>query len=179
MKIENDGLKAFQELALPEETRIAGWAALVQALGVKGPVRKPAAVSGKHISGSFRDEGDWTVFDKRYWPGDTFADHLTFALRHEDRSPDLETGLRRRRDECRSLRPSTPTGIPSRRAWYLYELLTGRTLDVPEDPAVPAIDLLDPKDYFTGNPRLSKRHRVRDNLLGTGASARLSDARSC
>ena len=57
MKIENDGLKAFQELALPEETRIAGWAALVQALGVKGPVRKPAAVSGKHISGSFRDEG--------------------------------------------------------------------------------------------------------------------------
>ena len=31
-----------------------------------------------------------------------------------------------------------------------------------------AIDLLDPEEYFTGKPRLSKRHRVRDNLLGTG-----------
>ena len=30
------------------------------------------------------------------------------------------------------------------------------------------IDLLDPKAYFTGKPRLSKRHRVRDNLLGVG-----------
>jgi len=33
---------------------------------------------------------------------------------------------------------------------------------------VAAVDLLDPKAYFTGKPRLSKRHRVRDNLLGTG-----------
>jgi hypothetical protein len=31
-----------------------------------------------------------------------------------------------------------------------------------------AVDLLEPKAYFTGKPRLSKRHRVRDNLLGTG-----------
>ena len=31
-----------------------------------------------------------------------------------------------------------------------------------------AIDLLDTEAYVTGTPRLSKRHRVRDNLLGTG-----------
>jgi len=30
------------------------------------------------------------------------------------------------------------------------------------------IDILDSKAYFTGQPRLSKRHRVRDNLLGAG-----------
>ena len=35
-------------------------------------------------------------------------------------------------------------------------------------PAVAAVDLSIPKAYFTGKPRLSKRHRVRDNLLGTG-----------
>lgn len=34
-------------------------------------------------------------------------------------------------------------------------------------PSAAAIDLLDPEAYFTGKPRLSKRHRVRDNLLGT------------
>ena len=27
--------------------------------------------------------GRWTIFDKRHWPGDAFADHLGFALRHK------------------------------------------------------------------------------------------------
>ena len=31
-----------------------------------------------------------------------------------------------------------------------------------------AVDALDPKRYVTSNAALSKRHRVRDNLLGTG-----------
>jgi hypothetical protein len=39
---------------------------------------------------------------------------------------------------------------------------------VDDAPNAAAIDLLEPKAYFTGKPRLSKRHRVRDNLLGTG-----------
>jgi hypothetical protein len=170
MRLENDGFKTFQELAIPEETRIAGWAALAQALGVKGPVRKPGAVSARHVSGSFRDEEDWRIFDKRYWPGGTFGDHLDFALRNENL--DLLV-LKRIFDGVdakvvEEFVKATPTGIPSRRAWYLYELLTGRKLDVPDDPGVPAVALLDPEEYFTGKPRLSKRHRVRDNLLGTG-----------
>jgi hypothetical protein len=55
-----------------------------------------------------------------------------------------------------------------RRAWYFYDILTGRTLGVDDAPNVAATDLLDPKAYFTGKSRLSRRHRVRDNLLGTG-----------
>jgi hypothetical protein len=170
MRLENKGLKTFQELAIPEETRIVGWAALAQALGVKGPVRKPRAVSTRHVSGSFRDNEDWRIFDKRYWPGETFGDHLDFALRHED----LDLLVLKRvfdavdAEVVAAFVKATPTGIFSRRAWYLYELLTGRKLDVADDPGVPAVDLLDPEEYFTGKPRLSKRHRVRDNLLGTG-----------
>ncbi len=38
----------------------------------------------KHIKASRREEGGWNVFDKRYWPGEYFGDHLGFALRHED-----------------------------------------------------------------------------------------------
>ncbi len=49
-------------------------------------------------------------------------------------------------------------------------MLTGETLAVPEAPRVAAIDLLDPKAYFTGKPKLSRRHRVRDNLLGVRGS---------
>src|ERR1039458_6518488 len=73
----------FQEKIIPGGTRLAGWAALIHALALPGPVRRPSCVSEQHVSGSHREEGAWTVFDKRYWPGDTLADHLAFALRHE------------------------------------------------------------------------------------------------
>ena len=63
---------------------------------------------------------------------------------------------------------AAPIGVAARHAWYLYELLLGRVLKVHDAPPAAAIDVLDPKVYFTGKPRLSKRHRVRDNLLGTG-----------
>jgi hypothetical protein len=110
------------------------------------------------------------VFDRRYWPGETFGDHLTFALRHEN----LDLLVLKRIFEAvdpkvlETFVKATPTGIPARRAWFLYELVTGRKLKVPDDPGGPAVDVLDPTEYFTGKPRLSKRHRVRDNLLGTG-----------
>ena len=160
----------FQEKIIPGGTRLAGWAALIHALALPGPVRRPSCVSEQHVSGSHREEGAWTVFDKRYWPGDTLADHLAFALRREA----LDLLLLKRvfeavpRTEVAAIVRAAPTGIPARRAWYLYEILTGRTLGVDDAPSTAAIDLLDSKAYFTGKPRLSKRHRVRDNLLGTG-----------
>ena len=160
----------FQEKIIPGGTRLAGWAALIHALALPGPVRRPSCVSEQHVSGSHREEGAWTVFDKRYWPGDTLADHLAFALRREA----LDLLLLKRvfeavpRTEVEAIVRAAPTGIPARRAWYLYEILTGRTLGVDDAPSTAAIDLLDSKAYFTGKPRLSKRHRVRDNLLGTG-----------
>ena len=124
----------------------------------------------QHVGGSRRREGVWTVFDKRYWPGDSLADHLAFSLKHED--ADLLV-LKRifeaaPRAAIEAMVRATPTAIHVRRAWFLYEVLTGRTLDVDDAPRMAAINLLDPRTYFTGKPRLSKRHRVRDNLLGTG-----------
>jgi hypothetical protein len=122
------------------------------------------------VGGSIRKAGAWTVFDKRYWPGDTLAGHLAFALRHEA----LDLLLLKRvfdavpRSEVEAMVRAAPTGMAARRAWYLFEILTGRTLDVDDAPHTAAIDLLDSKAYFTGQPRLCKRHRVRDNLLGTG-----------
>ena len=84
MRFDLSPLPTFQEALVPQETRLVGWAALVQALSIAAPVRRPSCVSEKHVSGSQREEGIWRVFDKRYWPGEDFADHLTFALRHED-----------------------------------------------------------------------------------------------
>jgi len=169
MELRFDPPLSFQERLVPKGARPAGWAALVHGLGIAAPVRAPSAVSDGHIRGSQRNEDGWALFDKRYWPGENVTDHLGFALRHE--AIDLLI-LKRIFDV---LPPETiatfvraaPTGALTRRAWFFYEALTGRTLDIEDAQTVTAADALDPKQYFTAIPRLSKRHRVRDNLLGT------------
>lgn len=171
MQLENTRVASFQGFPVPRQGRLAGLAALVNALSVRAPVRIPACISDGHISRSMRSEGQWRVYDKRYWPGDTFGDHLDFSLRNEN----LDLLVLKRvfqsigSEVVEAFVKTTPTGIPARRAWYLYELLTGNVLNIADDPGVPAIDLLDSDAYFTGKPRLSRRHRVRDNLLGNGA----------
>lgn len=170
MRITQTPVTVFQEKIIPDGARLTGWAAIVRALALQAPVRRPSCVSGQHVHGSHREDGAWAVFDKRYWPGDAFADHLTFALRHED----VDFLILKRafeavpQAEVEAIVRGAPTGALARRVWYLYETLTGHTLDVDDAPGVAAVDLIDPEGYFTGKPRLSKRHRVRDNLLGTG-----------
>ena len=161
----------FQQKTVPAGTKLAGWAALVQTFGVQVPVRRPSAVSGQHVKASRREEGGWAVFDKRYWPGESFGDQMGFALRHED----LDLLVLKRlfqavpQDTVTAFVRSAPTGAPHRRAWFLYEFLTGRTLDVPDAAQASFTDLVDDRLYFTATPRLSRRHKVRDNLLGTPA----------
>lgn len=160
----------FQNEALPPGARLAGWAALVQALAAKAPVRRLSCVADHHVRGSRRVEGQWDVFDKRYQPADTLADHLTFAFRHE--AMDLLV-LKRVFDavapeDVAAFVRSAPTGTGARRVWFFYETLTGKLLDLDDAPRLTAVDALDPAQYYTGSARLSPRHRVRDNLLGTG-----------
>ena len=161
----------FQYDVVPEGTRLVGLSALVSALEIEAPVRAICCVSEKYVRDGKKNEGDWKVFDKRYWPGDNFGDHITFALKHEN--IDLLV-LKRVFDaispkEMEAFVRSSPTGAPSRRGWFLYETLLGKTLDLPDAPNVAFVDVLDPKAYFTGKPQPSKRHKVRDNLLGSAA----------
>src|SRR5580704_14942089 len=145
MDIRNTRVASFQTAPLPNESRLAGVAALANEFDVSAPVRTPTCVSDNHISGSVRTEGPWRVHDKRYWPGDTFDDHLDFALRNEN----LDLLVLKRVFEAidpkimEGFVKATPKGIPARRAWYLYESMTGRMLDIPDDPGVPAVELLD------------------------------------
>ena len=170
MNLDIETPSFFQETLVPPGTRLTGWAALVHALSIQAPVRNPSCVSEKHVSGSRRNENNWVVFDKRYWSGDHFECHLTFALRHEA----LDLLILKR--ICDAVAPAiiedfvraTPTGTVARRIWFFYEFLTGRPLRLPDAPGdLTAIDLLPSDAYFTGKATLSKRHRVRDNLLGT------------
>ena len=170
MQLNTHPVRVFQERTVPPDSRLAGWSALVRTFGIRAPVRRPFAVSNQHVSGSRKEERGWAVFDRRYWPGEDFGSHLDFALRYED----VDLLVLKRLFEAAPLDAvqgfvrHAPTGVPSRRTWFLYEFLTGRTLDIPELPrTLAAIDLLDKESYFTGTPRPSRRHKVRDNLLGT------------
>ncbi len=169
MQLNIDPVRSFQERTLPADSRLVGWSALVQSLGVRAPVRRPCVVSEQHIRGSRREERDWAIFDKRYWPGEDFGDHLDFALRYENADPLILKRVFEAVPQAvvEQFVRSAPTGAASRRGWFWYEFLTGKSLDIAELPSVTAIDLLDENDYFTGTPRLSRRHKVRDNLLGT------------
>ena len=155
---------------MPEAVTLAGWAALVHHLSIAAPVRKLSCFSDKHVRGNKRGEGRWEVYDKRYRPEDTLEGHLNFALRHED----IDLLLLKRvfdavpAQAVQDIIAATPTGTNARRIWFFYETLTGTALELEDAPKVTAVDALDPKLYFTGKPRFSQRHRVRDNLLGTG-----------
>jgi Fic family protein len=59
------------------------------------------------------------------------------------------------------------TGVFARRAWYLYELLTGKTLDIDDVRPTGYVDLLDKAIHVTGPSTQVRRQRINDNLLGT------------
>lgn len=71
------------------------------------------------------------------------------------------------------------TGIHTRKLWYLYEILTGKVLNIPDVPPTGYIDLLNPKLQLTGSTVRIKRQRINDNLLGNKdycPMVRLTDA---
>jgi hypothetical protein len=102
-------------------------------------------------------------------PEPTLAGHLGFALKHEGVhletlsrlfavAPPAETAGWIRRG---------PTGQYARRAGFFYELLTRRSLDVPDTSRGNYVEALDSERELTAATSTNNaRWRVRDNLLG-------------
>ena len=160
----------LQDEPVPAASRLAGWSALVHHFGISAPIVMPSCVSDNHIHGNRRMNGIWSVFDKRYAPDETFEGHIVFALRHEN----MDMLALKRILEAVPERAiadiviAAPVSSIARRIWFYFETLTGRLLDIDDAPRLTAVPALDKRFYFTGKERLSTRHRVRDNLLGTG-----------
>lgn len=170
MDLPNQKPALFQDSALPSGTSLAGLSALVNAFNVPAPVRELSCVSEQNIKGHIREERGWRIYSKRYELEPTVQAHLNFAMRYEN----LDLLVLKRlfvilpAKAIEQYVQSAPNSVLTRRAWYLYELLTGNTLAVPDAPNVTSVDLLDTDKYFTrASGTLSRRHRVRDNLLGT------------
>ncbi|MFT7529920.1 MAG: hypothetical protein ACI9FD_000923 [Gammaproteobacteria bacterium] len=170
MELKFEQPLAFQGAILPKGSRLVGLAALIHGLKLQAPARGPSCVSEGYIRGSQRREDCWMLYDKRYWPGDLVTDHIGFAFSHE--LIDLLV-LKRTFDTIdpaviEEFIRGAPTGALARRVWFFYETLTGKRLALEDAGTVRAVDALDNKAYFTSKPELSRRHRVRNNLLGHG-----------
>ena len=108
-------------------------------------------------------------YPRDYATGDDLLANLRFALRYEP----LDLGILVAAFEAMPSETlagwvrDEPTGAYARRAWFLYEHLTGRTLDLRSAAAGRYVAALDPAKHITGASRNSPRHRVIDNLLGS------------
>lgn len=136
-------------------------------LGVPAPAVESHVAPGARrteIHGSrVREE-----YPLHYAPGNSLAGQLRFTLRHEPFDLRILAAAFRQIDAAtlEDWVRSEPTGAYSRRAWFLYEALTGRTLDVDDVRSGNYVEALDPKKFIVAARHNSRRHRVIDNLLG-------------
>ena len=109
------------------------------------------------------------VYPPKYWPGNTPGDHLEFALKYDGTNLAILASLFREvaAEDLLAYVRSKPTGKYARRLWFLYEFLTGTSLQLDDVKRGNYIDLLDPDQYYTVTPaRQVRRQRINDNLLG-------------
>ena len=94
--------------------------------------------------------------------------HLEFALKYDGINLEIIKAFFEKIDLNQVIEyiRTQPTGIYSRKIWYLYEFLMNERLDLKDCQGLKYINLLDPKIYFTSQPMKSPRHAINDNLLG-------------
>ena len=107
-------------------------------------------------------------YPSSYRPADGLGGQLEFALKYDGVNLQFlkQLFLECDKQELTQWIANKKSGIYTRRAWFFYEWLTGDELDLPNLTSSTYIDALDDR-YLRGAPVNSKRHRVRNNLLGT------------
>lgn len=136
------------------------------------PVPEPRTLSYVRDKGARRSEvvasRTYEYYPSSYAVEDALTAHLKFALRHESVDLGVLVASLKRidPDDLVAWHDAEPTGKYFRKAWFLYERFTGRTLDVPDAGMGNYVPFLDPARHIVGARRDSRRHRVSDNLLG-------------
>src|SRR5689334_5657978 len=77
----SEAVTVFHGRRLPEEAQPAGYAALIDAYGLRVPMPlKLAAIGQRHRI--YQGDG-WRIYTPRHRPSGDLVGHLTFALRYE------------------------------------------------------------------------------------------------
>lgn len=146
---------------------VAGYGALIEEAELAVP--RPAELSMMSESHRGRTLPGWRLFPKRQAAAAVPWGHLAFALKWEP----LDLGVLHAwftvagQDIVRDWVKAHSTSAHARRAWFLYEWLTGKELDLPSAPKVRAIPVVDASRQFAlATPVRSSRHATWDNLPG-------------
>lgn len=113
------------------------------------------------------DEAIKEYYPPRYAPAGIIG-NLKFALRYEPIDLSVYDALFKVLDAelLEEWIRKEPTGVYVRRAWFLYETLTGKLLDAADVSPTGYINILDPNLHVMGPVRRVQRQRVNNNLLG-------------
>ena len=160
----------FHGRPLPEAGLPVGYAALIERYGLAVPLPvRLSAIAGRHHPAS---TDAWLMQTPRHQPAEGLASQLTYAFRYEgiDLAVLFALFTAIGGDEVAAIVRAAPTGTFARRAWFLFEWLTGAELDVPDPGKVKLVPVLDPSmQYALSSATPSTRHKVANNLPGTPA----------
>lgn len=160
-------ISTFHGRTAPETGVLVGYGALIGSYDLAIPVpEKLCLISEKNRKYT---TAEWEVFTPRHAPKDTLYGHLTFALKYEGVNLCLLKKLFQKVEkvEITEIVKSEPTGSYSRMIWFLYEWLMDELLDIPDLKVGNFVSLINAELQYTGPEIISKRHRIRNNLLGT------------
>ena len=119
---------------------------------------------------TINEEGRTTeTYPSAQRPASTFEAHLTFSFKYEPVHLEFLARLFRvvPPEQIAGWIRREPTGQYARRTGFLYEWLTGRSLDVPDTVAGNYVDALNAEKYLVSTkPINNPRWRVRDNMPG-------------
>lgn len=157
----------FHRRRLPEKATPAGYSALIDAFDLTTPLPRMMSATGGHHRIS--ENGGWRILTPRHAPQPTLEGHLTFALKNEG----LDLAVLKRLfiaagpGSIEAIVRSKPTGSYARRIWFLYEWLTGLTLDLEDAARGSFVAVVDPHQQYATDGINVRRHRVKNNLPGT------------
>lgn len=163
-------VKILGSRALPEPGWLVGYAALIASYALRVPTPRRLALATERERPQSTE--DWLLIRQSRRPDNTMAGHLDFALRREGVELSVLNALFRSvaKIEIEAIIRGTPTGVHTRRLWFLYEWLTTDVLGLPDAPKVKAVPVLNGQQQVAmPGGELSVRHRVINNLPGTPA----------
>jgi len=159
-------ISIFQGRRVPEKGIIIGYGAIIDAYNLQVPFPYHLSLISKKRR-SYNTE-QWNVFSSKYTFEDTLYKHLIFSLKYEG----LNLLVFKKLFEILSVKDvlgliqKEPTGLYSRKMWFLYEWLNNKKLNIPDLSIKNYVPLIDENIQFGIEGTRSKRHRIINNLPG-------------
>lgn len=156
----------FQDRHLPEPATPAGYSALIDAFGLQVPLPRTLSAIGAHHRSVER--AGWRIVTPRHAPRASLAGHLAFALKYEgvDLAVLKRLFLATGPGPIEALVRERPAGRYARTIWFLFEWLTGASLDLPDARSGRIVPVVDPDLQYAVPGEYVSRCRVRNNLPG-------------